>query len=248
MKSVIYVYLVMQFLGAESKSLYDALNPCHMSDPDFKTCYLNFLNRGIALVNNEIPGFKVPFTNPYKISSTNIDLNIENLGSANGTFKNIKVTNAFKVKINNIKYDLENLIFEYNLTHPKISAEAEFVLDGKLFSTSAHVEGSIKGKLTLVNSNIRLKYKIVERRGIKYFAVDDFKLQMYVGDAAVHIISNNPEEQPILDIIQNMFNQDARLYLDMLNPIYVERVETLVVRPLLDAALYIIPADKLLLK
>ncbi|KAF2901253.1 hypothetical protein ILUMI_04935 [Ignelater luminosus] len=247
MKSIICVYLVMQLLVAESKPLLDAVKPCHMSDPDFKTCYSNFINKGIALLNNEIPGYKIPIPNPYRIPSVNIDINIENLGSTNGTFRNIKITNPFKVKVNDIKYELENLVFEYNVTHPKVGIEFEYLLDGKLFDNPVHSEGSIKAKLALLNSNLRFVFKIVERRGVKYYTIDDFKLQMSVGDAVVHIIAKDPKEQSTADFVQDLFNQNAHLYMDMLNPFYVERIERLL-RPLLNGVLAIVPADRLLLE
>lgn len=107
------------------------------------------------------------------------------------------------------------MVFEGNLTHPKVGIELEYVLDGKLYHISAHSEGFVKAKLSkistyileiwynnllfsaLINSILRVKLGTVERKGVKHYVADDFQLQMSVGDAAIHIISNNPEEQSI---------------------------------------------------
>ncbi|KAF2901254.1 hypothetical protein ILUMI_04936, partial [Ignelater luminosus] len=222
------------------------LEPCHRSDPNLRKCVLDHLNYVLSITNNEVPGFSTSWLNPYKIPILQGNATFENFASASATLKNVELTNAFKVKINDVKTDLENLILELNVTHPKFTIELEYLLDGNILDNPIHSEGFFKGKFINANSNLRLKFKTVEREGVKYYDIVDFKLQMTVEGGSIHLISKDPTEQVLADLLQNMFNQDSHLYLKLLNPVYVERIEK-EIYSLFKRILPFIPADNIII-
>ncbi|KAF2886150.1 hypothetical protein ILUMI_20022 [Ignelater luminosus] len=245
MKFAVFLCISLQLYVANSKSLTDLLRPCRKSDPNLNSCVLNLFQRGITILAKGAPEYFIPPMDPFVIPVFEKNITIANLAEGNIVLKHVKISNILNVKVSNVKIDLDNHQGEIDLYHPQIKVSLQYSGDGKLFDTSMHSEGLFKGKFNDIKCNIKLKLKPIEKRGVKYFALEDFKLNTHVGGGYIDIVANDPEQQPIIDFVQNLFNQDPRPYLDVFNPIIVETAESHI-RKLLGGILAFVPANAIL--
>ncbi|KAF2901250.1 hypothetical protein ILUMI_04932 [Ignelater luminosus] len=248
MKIAVLLFVAVQLIKAETtRSIFNLLElePCHKNDPNYNDCFLKFIDKGLSLLSKGVPKLFIPPMNSYTVPVLASNVTLENIATGRAVLKDIKISNILKLKVIDVKVDVDNLSGEIDVFHPKLTIAFEYDIDGKLLESPIHIQGLFKGKFTDINSNLKIKFKVVERNGEKYFAFDDFKFKMEVGGGTVHLDPTNPEERIITDFAQNLFNQNAEEYLKLLNPIYVEHGGRLI-KSMAEALLNLIPANQIL--
>ncbi|KAF2886151.1 hypothetical protein ILUMI_20023 [Ignelater luminosus] len=246
MKCIVLFCVVLQLFVANSETLANLIpRPCRKSDPNFESCFKNLIERGISLLAKGIPKYYIPPMDPYIIPMFVKNVTLEDVLEGTVALANIKISNILKAKVKNVNVDLNDLSGEVDLYHPEIKISLQYNAEGKLFDSPIQSGGSFKGKFNDIKCNFKLKLKTVERNGVKYFATEKFKLKTSVGDGHINVVADDPEQQPLIDFVQDNFNANPNMYLELLNPMYVETIEKHI-RSLLDGVLAVIPANAIL--
>ncbi|KAF2895629.1 hypothetical protein ILUMI_10539 [Ignelater luminosus] len=199
MKSAIFLFIIFaHVIGFYSKPSANTSQQCHQGDSNFDDCLRKLIERGILILINEDPRLNISGADLYLVQPQVYTASVENLATGTVVVKNMKIGNAGKFRVENVKMNFDNLVLDLDLFFPKLSAKADFKINGKLFELALNTEGSLKAKATELKLHCKVQLKIVENKGTKYLVAEDVEASESISDGSVSIIVKDPEQQPIV--------------------------------------------------
>ncbi|KAF2901251.1 hypothetical protein ILUMI_04933 [Ignelater luminosus] len=161
--------------------------------------------------------------------------------------ENTKFEDVGKIKVNDAKLNVDNLVVDVDVFHPKLTIQTEFEVTGKLFELPVYTKGSFKGKFIDVNSHYKIQLEISERNGSRFFTIKDLMVNLAIGDGSMSISAKDPEQQRLADLLQNLFNENAKEYLKELSPAFSYHGEVYY-QPIVEKLIFFIQPDEILPK
>ncbi|KAF2900373.1 hypothetical protein ILUMI_05796 [Ignelater luminosus] len=123
----------------------------------------------------------------------------------------------------------------------------EHFFGGTLLSIPLGIEGKFHGSFFEDSTHMAAKFKSIKKGGQEYFTIDELKLKDYVVNARIEMTAKKPENQPFTNFLNNFFNANPRPILDLFTHLYLEPCADML-RFIVNRALAMVPADKLLLE
>ncbi|KAK9721659.1 hemolymph juvenile hormone binding protein (JHBP) [Popillia japonica] len=246
MKLKIVSCILLQLVLVSSLSIPDYLpERCKLSDPKYSNCLLRQLEKARPYLIKGIPELKLPALDPLIIPYQTVNRTLNELVSINAICKNVKILGFSGAIIEKVRANPKTLIGELSITVPHFHMELEYDVTGQLLVIPLRSRGYCEGNFTNTNYHIRANMKRIEHDGEEFFQIDKISLKSRVENGFVKLISKNPELQFAADTIANFYNENPRLVMDAINPIYVEYARDFFQEEI-NKGLYNIPAKELL--
>jgi len=222
-----------------------AQNACHRSDKNFQQCVLEQLENQREYFINGVPEVGYPGLDPLIINKTTVDRTLNELISIKAIITNARLTGLRDTIIEYVKADPNKLTGEISLRIPHAEVVMEHDVSGQLLIIPLRSRGYFKGNFTDITLNMKAKFRRYVKDGEEYFRVDKFDVKSTVGNGLIKIISKNPQLQFSADLIANFYNENPRLVMDAINPIYTDYSSKVIAQEI-DNLLARIPAKELL--
>ncbi|KAL1490581.1 hypothetical protein ABEB36_013251 [Hypothenemus hampei] len=217
------------FHGCFSK-IPDYIKPllCKASDPEYEKCLLNSFEQSRPLILNGIPELSLPPTDPFVLPLMTVNRTLSNTVSISAVLKNIRNEGARNVVIDGIKADPIKHVGEIRLTLPWSYLEMEYDVSGHILTLPLESKGFFKGNFTNIQFYVKGSLETYKKKDQQeYFKVKKMTSKIVIGDGWIKLTAKNPQLQFGADMISNFFNQNPRVVLDTVNPIFVESANQL---------------------
>ncbi|XP_017780270.1 PREDICTED: uncharacterized protein LOC108565358 [Nicrophorus vespilloides] len=218
---------------------------CKKSSEDYTKCLLDAFEHARPYFVSGVPELDFPGIDPLIINVTSVDRTLNELVSIKAVMRDVRVTGLKGVIIDDLKADIDKMVGEIRLTVPRCEMSMEHDVTGQLLIIPLRSRGLFKGNFTNIQMYMRAQFKRFEKDGIEFFAIDKFDTKFRVGDGVIKIVSKNPQLQFSADLITNFYNENPRLVMDAINPIFND-YSNKVIRQEIDNYLAKVPADEFL--
>ncbi|RZC39115.1 circadian clock-controlled protein [Asbolus verrucosus] len=198
---------------------------CRKSEPEFAQCLWKNLETIRPRIIKGIRELNIPRVDPFTLSETTVNQTISEVVSISAILKNVKTIGAGNAIIEDFKANPFNLTGELRCTFPWIQLEMDYDVNGQLLIVPLRSKGHFIGNFTDTRIYGKGSIKTVDRDGVQYFKVDKISLKSVVGDGQIKLTAENPELQFSADLIANFYNDNPRLVMDTVNPIYIQTAE-----------------------
>ncbi|GJQ84874.1 hypothetical protein Trydic_g492 [Trypoxylus dichotomus] len=246
MRLGVVVCIFLQLVLANCLSIPDYLpERCKLSDPKYSNCLLRQLEKARPYLVKGIPELKLPALDPLIIPYATVNRTLNELVSINAICKNVKILGFAGTVIDKIRANPKTLVGELSITVPHFYMEMEYEVTGQLLVIPLRSRGYCETNVTNTTYQMRANMKRIEHDGEEFFQIEKMFLKSRVDNGSVKLVSKNPELQFAADIIANFYNENPRLVMDAINPIYVEYARDFF-QDEINKGLYNIPAKELL--
>ncbi|XP_022919099.1 circadian clock-controlled protein daywake-like [Onthophagus taurus] len=224
MKSYVLVLSIfLQVFITNSLTIPDYLpERCKISDPKYNRCLLEAVEKAKPYLIKGVPELKLPPLDPLVVEYALVNRTVDNLVNIYAVCKNAKITGFASTVIESIRFNPKNLIGEISLTVPFTRLSMEYDVKGQLLIVPLRSKGFFQGNFTDTTFNMKMSLKRIQKDGEDYLQIEKLLLKSKVSDGIIKLTSKNPDLQFAADLIANFYNENPRLVMDAINPIYVQ--------------------------
>jgi hypothetical protein len=245
MKYLVSVLFLANIAFGKTLPDYASQYVCRRSDPELNECLLNNLNKAIPhLFPLGIPEIGIKPKDPWFIPFMTAEGDLQNV-QVKMIMKNTTLTGFSKTTIKALKFNPETLTGEVIFNVPHIRMQCEYYSTGRLFIIPLENSAFFDGNFTNMDSGMKFKLRQVERKNGKFLTFEKNAFKGRVDRAHVKITAIKPEQQTMVDVLENFFNENDRLVLDTVNPLFASYSADFF-KQTIEEGLKIIPADQLL--
>ncbi|GJQ84878.1 hypothetical protein Trydic_g496 [Trypoxylus dichotomus] len=160
----ILVLALFTFTILQGKQFPSFVQKCKLSDTNINDCLKNRAQEFSKYLADGVRAFKIPALKNFTIPEMKV-----RLPWTSGTYKNALYEPIYVYHADSFEMDLDKGIIVFNLSSPRASLRANYVLDGKLIQIPFHGEGVVTATAENITSSITVTGKKTTRNGKEYF-------------------------------------------------------------------------------
>ncbi|XP_073983828.1 protein takeout-like [Rhodnius prolixus] len=224
----------------------DYFKLCKRNDPELGNCIKDSLNQMKPLLRKGIPQLKIPSLDPMVIPRVNVKQGSGPV-SMDSTFTNLKINGITDFTIKNIRPDLDNNQIDFEATLPYMYNVGDYKIEGKILVLPISGNGDSWSNYTDVNIKATLKGEPEAKGGKTFFKIKEFKFDLNVGRAIIHLNNLFNGNKELGDAMNNFMIENWEVVYKELKPVVNEAVSAI----LLDVAQKVFnrfPMDELFLQ
>ncbi|KAJ8910756.1 hypothetical protein NQ315_017213 [Exocentrus adspersus] len=217
--NVLVTLLLCLGLAAAKKPRAHYIKPCSKSAPDFDECCVAHGREALPFIVQGDKEYKIPSLNPLELSEVSLDSNGFKIA-----MKHLQAYGFDKNDLRKVKFDFDKKMADIRIFFDKLELLGDYEVGGKIILIP--IEGTGKANFTIVDIDVNytINYKLVDKEGEGYFAVDTSSADFTCSRTYIDIADLFGGNKELSDATNKALNDNWDQFIDALKPVVTQTI------------------------
>ncbi|XP_063224814.1 circadian clock-controlled protein daywake-like [Bacillus rossius redtenbacheri] len=211
-------------VGGRRPEVPNYVQVCKRNDPLYTECVLQSIENIRPRLAKGIPKMRVPPLEPFVLPMLDVERDTNNL-KIRAHLENITASGGSGFIVDKLRLDPYKLSLSMVVRVPRVSAQADYDVTGRLLVVPLRGQGLFLGKFTDTRVEVEASAKEHEVDGKKRLQVDQLRSKVTVGGVDFKFLNKNPADAVITNTATAFIQENRRRVLEVAMPVIEETVD-----------------------